>query len=92
MRYCKECSEYNGCIKRSEPQDCEYYLPKKLTNFDRLKSLTVEEFAAEMLMFRPPDSCFEDDNRNYSALDCTWHKRPEDAIQANIKYLNEYYE
>ena len=63
----------------------------KMTNFDKLKEMSIGKFAVEMLMFRPSDTCFEDEHRNYYALDGTWHKHSQDAMQANLKWLNEEY-
>lgn len=60
-----------------------------MTNFDKLKAMTTGEFAAEMLMFRPSDRCFDDENKNYYALDNTWHKHSQDAFRANVKWLEE---
>ena len=60
-----------------------------MTNFDKLKEMSAEEFSVAMLMFRPSDACFKDDNRYYYALDNTWHKHSQDAMRANLKWLNE---
>ena len=67
----------------------EPWYKKRMTNFDKLKKMSAGEFSVAMLMFRPSDVCFEDDNRNYYALDNTWHKHSQDAMRANLKWLNE---
>ena len=41
------------------------------------------------MIFRPSDACFDDENRNYYALDGSWHRYSQDCFQANVKWLNE---
>ena len=60
-----------------------------MTNFEKLKNMTPEQIAAEFMIFRPSDACFDDENRNYYALDGSWHQYPQDCFQANVKWLNE---
>lgn len=60
-----------------------------MTNFEKLKNMTSEKFAGEFMIFRPSDACFDDENRNYYALDGSWHRYPQDCFQANVKWLNE---
>lgn len=43
-----------------------------MTNFEKLKNMTQEQFAEEFMIFRPSDLCFDDENRNYFALDGSW--------------------
>ena len=45
-----------------------------MTNFEKLKNMTPEQIAAEFMIFRPSDACFDDENRNYYALDGSWHQ------------------
>lgn len=59
-----------------------------MTNLEYLQSLSAEEFAIELLIFRPSDSCFDNENKNYMALDCTYHKSSFGAIVASEKWLN----
>ena len=60
-----------------------------MTNFEKLKNMTPEQIAAEIMIFRPSDACFDDENRNYYALDGSWHRYSQDCFQANVKWLNE---
>lgn len=60
-----------------------------MTNFEKLKNMTQEQFAEEFIIFRPSDLCFDDENRNYFALDGSWHQYSQDCFQANVKWLNE---
>lgn len=60
-----------------------------MTNFEKLKNMTQEQIAAEFMIFRPSDACFDDENRNYYALDGSWHQYSQDCFQANVKWLNE---
>ena len=60
-----------------------------MTNFEKLKNMTPEQIAAEFMIFRPSDACFYDENRNYYALDGSWHRYSQDCFQANVKWLNE---
>lgn len=60
-----------------------------MTNFEKLKNMTPEQIAAEFMIFRPSDTCFDDENRNYYALDGSWHRYSQDCFQANVKWLNE---
>lgn len=60
-----------------------------MTNFEKLKNMTQEQIAAEFMIFRPSDACFDDENRNYYALDGSWHQYSQDCFRANVKWLNE---
>lgn len=60
-----------------------------MTNFEKLKNMTPEQIAVEFMIFRPSDACFDDENRNYYALDGSWHRYSQDCFQANVKWLNE---
>ena len=60
-----------------------------MTNFEKLKNMTPEQIAAEFMIFRPSDACFDDENRKYYALDGSWHRYSQDCFQANVKWLNE---
>ena len=60
-----------------------------MTNFEKLKNMTPEQIAAEFMIFRPSDACFDEENRNYYALDGSWHRYSQDCFQANVKWLNE---
>lgn len=60
-----------------------------MTNFEKLKNMTQEQFAEEFIIFRPSDLCFDDENRNYFALDGSRHQYLQDCFQANVKWLNE---
>ena len=60
-----------------------------MTNFEKLKNMTTEQIAAEFMIFRPSDACFDDENRNYYALDGSWHRYSQDCFQANVMWLNE---
>ena len=60
-----------------------------MTNFEKLKNMTPEQIAAEFMIFRPSDARFDDENRNYYALDGSWHRYSQDCFQANVKWLNE---
>ena len=60
-----------------------------MTNFEKLKNMTPEQIAAEFMIFRPSDACFDDENRNYYALDGSWHQYSQDCFRANVKWLNE---
>ena len=60
-----------------------------MTNFEKLKNMTPEQIEAEFMIFRPSDACFDDENRNYYALDGSWHRYSQDCFQANVKWLNE---
>lgn len=60
-----------------------------MTNFEKLKNMTLEKFAAEFMIFRPPDACFDNENRNYYALDGSWHRYSQDCFHTNVKWLNE---
>ena len=40
-----------------------------MTNAEKLRAMSDEQLAAEFMIFRPSDACFEDDNRDYYALD-----------------------
>ena len=60
-----------------------------MTNFEKLKNMTPEQIAAEFMIFRPSDACFDDENRTYYALDGSWHRYSQDCFQANVKWLNE---
>lgn len=60
-----------------------------MNNFEKLKSMNTSEFAGEFMIFRPSDHCFDDENKNYIALDGSWHQYSQDCFQANLKWLEE---
>lgn len=60
-----------------------------MNNFDKLKNMTIEKFAAEFMIFRPSDKCFDDDNKNYIGLDGKYYKQSQDCYKANLKWLND---
>ena len=60
-----------------------------MTNLEKLQKMTASEMAAELLFFRPSDRCFEDENRNYGALDRSWHDYSQDAFRANLAWLEQ---
>ena len=64
-------------------------MSKEITNLEYLQSLNSDQFAAAFMVFRPSDKCFDDDERNYYALDNTWHKHSQDCFKANLKWLKE---
>lgn len=60
-----------------------------MTNAEKLRKMSDEQLAAEFMIFRPSDACFEDEHRNYYALDNTWHKHSQECFKANLKWLRE---
>lgn len=58
-----------------------------MTNYERIKSMSIEKMAAEFMIFRPSDACFEDENRNYCSLNNQFHKHSQDCFKANVEWL-----
>lgn len=61
-----------------------------MTNYERIQRMSVEEMAAEFMIFRPSDRCFDpgDKNRNYYSLNNQYHDYSQDCFKANVEWLN----
>lgn len=46
MSDCRQCADFNWC---AEHEDCGLFKPKPQTNADRIRSMTDEELADEIL-------------------------------------------
>ena len=60
-----------------------------MTNYERIKNLSLEKMAAEFMIFRPSDACFEDEHRNYYSLNNQFHKHSQECFKANVEWLKE---
>ena len=58
-----------------------------MTNYERIKRMSIEKMAAEFMIFRPSDACFEDEHRNYCSLNNQFHKHSQDCFKANVEWL-----
>ena len=76
------------------PDGCPVETPKDsrniITNADRIRSMSDEELAFELLFFRPCDKYFGGtQNKNYAGLDGKYYKTGADAIEANKNWLRQ---
>ena len=60
------------------------FVPPKPTNADRIRSLSDEELAREMLFFVPSDF-----NRHYTGIAGGYYATADEAIQANFDWLKQ---
>lgn len=76
--------EVGGCVGEA----CEL---KKPTNADHIRSMSDEELAAEFMIFRPSDKCFDvdDKNRNYISLNNRYFVYSQDCFKENLHWLKQ---
>lgn len=67
---------------------------KKPTNADHIRSMSDEELAAEFMIFRPSDKCFDadDKNRNYISLNNRYFDHSQDCFKENLYWLKQPWE
>ena len=82
------CSAYNTC-----GDDCPEWEKWIFTNADRIRAMSDEELAKEMLFFCPTDTVFKGDNihgkPHYTGLDGIYYETSEEVISSNIVWLKQ---
>lgn len=100
MTGCKTCPAHAKCDVTYRGSACaalraSYGLdddPEIITNGDRIRAMSDEELASELLFFRPCDKAFGTDmDRNYIGLDGKYYKIGADAVDANVEWLKAQY-
>ena len=96
---CKKCNNLvnDWCekvIDSPDPdmqRDCRYFCEK--TNADKIRSMTDEELAQEMVFFCPTDTVFKGTETykkpHYTGLDGGYYSTSEELIAANLKWLQQ---
>ena len=85
MANCRYCG--TNCPENGEHDrffDCQLYTDRRPTNADRIRSMTDEELAREMLFFVPSDF-----NRHYTGIAGGYYATADEAIQANFDWLKQ---
>lgn len=81
MNKCKDCKKEKTCpSKEGSHKYC--FEPKPQTNYDRIKSMSVEEIAQEMIFFTPECEAF-----HYVGLSGKYTATAEETIENNVKWL-----
>lgn len=84
---CTECPKYNECVMSSDlrrkRRNCTYARDKRpTTNYDRIKAMSVEEMAQELVFFVPESKVV-----NYTGLSGKYTVTAEETIENNVKWL-----
>ena len=80
---CGECCSRWYC--EDSPETCGAFPDPPLpTNADRIRSMSDEELAREMLFFVPSDF-----NRHYTGIAGGYYATADEAIQANFDWLKQ---
>ena len=67
--------------------------PKPPSRADRIRAMSDEELAKEMLFFCPTDTVFKREDTygkpHYTGLDGGYHAKSEEAIASNLEWLKQ---
>ena len=82
-----------GAVKDYPPY-LDYPKPRKpQTNADRIRAMSDEELALELLVYCPSDSVFKgtclEGRGRYSAADGQYYKNGSEAVRANLDWLRQ---
>lgn len=96
---CKKCNNLvnDWCEKvidspdQDMQRDCQYFCEK--TNADRIRSMTDEQLAQEMIFFSPTDTVFKGTETykkpHYTGLDGRYYSTSEELVVANLEWLKQ---
>lgn len=96
---CKKCNNLvnDWCekvIDSPDPdmqRDCQYFCEK--TNADRIRAMSDEILAQEMIFFCPTDTVFKGtetyEKPHYTGLDGSYYSTSEELAVANLKWLKQ---
>ena len=102
MDNCRQACQYNtlgGCKVKEYNAICpltnmvtpitEY----KMTNADRIRAMSDEELAQEMIFFCPTDTVFKGNETyekpHYTGLDGRYYPTSEELVSANLEWLQQ---
>ena len=72
---------------------CDKYTHPPITNADRIRAMSDEELAQEMIFFCPTDIVFNGsetyEKPHYTGLDGGYYSTSEELIAANLKWLKQ---
>ena len=96
---CKKCNNLvnDWCEKvidspdQDMQRDCQYFCEK--TNADRIRVMSDEQLAKEMIFFCPTDTVFKGtetyEKPHYTGLDGGYYSTSEELIAENLKWLQQ---
>lgn len=94
---CKKCNNLvnDWCEKvidspdQDMQRDCQYFCEK--TNADRIRAMSDEKMAQEMIFFCPTDTVFKGtetyEKPHYTGLDGCYYSTSEELVVANLEWL-----
>ena len=72
---------------------CKQYKPNYTTNADRIRAMSDEELAQEMIFFCPTDTVFKGtetyEKPHYTGLDGCYYSTSEELAAANLEWLQQ---
>lgn len=72
---------------------CKQYKPNYTTNADRIRAMSDEQLAKEMIFFCPTDTVFKGtetyEKPHYTGLDGDYYSTSEELIAENLKWLQQ---
>ena len=75
-----------------QPETCAAYVPV-ITNADRIRAMSDEELAQEMIFFCPTDTVFRGtetyEKPHYTGLDGRYYTTSEELNAANLEWLKQ---
>ena len=90
---CVNCKKNNSCTRcwKTSNKKCPYFTQK--TNADRIRAMSDEELAQEMIFFCPTDTVFKGtetyEKPHYTGLDGSYYSTSEELAAANLKWLKQ---
>ena len=95
---CRECPDYAKCVKESnlkiKRKSCKKAKTEYvMTNADRIRAMSDEQLAKEMIFFCPTDTVFKGtetyEKPHYTGLDGGYYSTSEELIAENLKWLQQ---
>lgn len=75
-----------------QPETCTAYVPV-ITNADRIRAMSDEELAKEMIFFCPTDTVFKGtetyEKPHYTGLNGSYYSTSEELDAANLEWLQQ---
>ena len=95
---CIECPDYAKCVKESnlkiKRKSCKKAKTEYvMTNADRIRAMSNDEMAQEMIFFCPTDTVFKGtetyEKPHYTGLDGRYYSTSEELVSANLEWLQQ---
>ena len=84
--------QYGYKVEECNHTDCTYRT-EPITNADRIRAMSDEELAKEMLFFCPTDTVFKDEDTygkpHYTGLDGGYYATSEEVVASNLEWLRQ---